>query len=91
MECGISHAEQLKTEMNREVGKLIASKTGRAVDFEQPEVVVMLDITSELVSLQIKSVYIQGRYKKLVRGIPQTRWPCRNCKGRGCENCSFTG
>ena len=90
-ECGISHAEQLKTEMNREVGKLIAAKTGKAVEFEQPEIVVMLDLASETLSLQVKSLYIQGRYKKLVRGIPQTRWPCRNCKGRGCEKCNFTG
>ncbi|WP_321418985.1 tRNA pseudouridine(54/55) synthase Pus10 [uncultured Methanomethylovorans sp.] len=90
-ECGIAHAEQLKTEMNREVGKLIASKTGKTVEFEQPGIVVMLDLASETLSLQIKSLYIQGRYKKLVRGIPQTRWPCRNCKGRGCERCGFTG
>jgi tRNA pseudouridine synthase 10 len=90
-ECGISHAEQLKTEMNREVGKLISSKTGKTVEFEQPEIVVMLDLASESLSLQIKSLYIQGRYKKLVRGIPQTRWPCRSCKGRGCERCGFTG
>lgn len=90
-ECGIIHAEQLKTEMNREVGKLIASKTGKVVDFERPEIVVMLDIAAETLSLQIRSLYIEGRYKKLIRGIPQTRWPCRNCKGRGCERCNFTG
>jgi tRNA pseudouridine synthase 10 len=34
---------------------------------------------------------MEGRYRKLVRGIPQTRWPCRTCGGRGCETCSFTG
>ena len=90
-ECGITHAEQLKTEMNREVGKLIASRTGKVVDFEKPEIVVMLDIAAENLSLQVRSLYIEGRYKKLIRGIPQTRWPCRNCKGRGCEKCNFTG
>ncbi|OPY19443.1 MAG: tRNA pseudouridine synthase Pus10 [Methanomethylovorans sp. PtaU1.Bin093] len=90
-ECSIAHAEQLKTEMNREVGKLIASRTGKVVDFEKPEIVVMLDLAAETLSLQIRSLYIEGRYKKLIRGIPQTRWPCRNCKGRGCEKCNFTG
>jgi len=90
-ECSIAHAEQLKTEMNREVGKLIASRTGKVVDFEKPEIVVMLGLATETLSLQIRSLYIEGRYKKLIRGIPQTRWPCRNCKGRGCEKCSFTG
>ncbi|MBC7085576.1 MAG: tRNA pseudouridine(54/55) synthase Pus10 [Methanomethylovorans sp.] len=90
-ECNISHAELLKTEMNREVGKLIAARTNKIVDFEQPEIVVMLDIANETLSLQIKSLYIKGRYKKLIRGIPQTRWPCRSCKGKGCEKCSFSG
>ncbi|MEM2990083.1 MAG: tRNA pseudouridine(54/55) synthase Pus10, partial [Halobacteria archaeon] len=27
----------------------------------------------------------------LVRGIPQTHWPCRSCRGLGCERCKFTG
>jgi tRNA pseudouridine synthase 10 len=26
-----------------------------------------------------------------MRGIPQTRWPCRECDGTGCECCGFTG
>ncbi|MBN2110148.1 MAG: tRNA pseudouridine(54/55) synthase Pus10 [Methanosarcinaceae archaeon] len=90
-ECGIMHAEQFKTEMNREVGKLIAERTVKDVDFERPEVLFILDIANEKVELQIRSLYIQGRYRKLIRGIPQTRWPCRICGGKGCERCSFTG
>ena len=23
--------------------------------------------------------------------MPQTKWPCRFCKGKGCEKCNFTG
>jgi len=42
-------------------------------------------------ALRISSLYIYGRYRKLIRGIPQTEWPCRKCKGRGCEGCNFTG
>lgn len=90
-ECGITQAEQFKTEMNREVGKLISARTGKEVAFDRPDIVVTLDIAEEKTSIQIKSLYIQGRYRKLVRGIPQTRWPCRNCGGRGCERCSNTG
>ena len=33
----------------------------------------------------------EGRYRKLIRGIPQTKWPCTKCKGKGCEECNFTG
>jgi tRNA pseudouridine synthase 10 len=90
-ECGVTQAEQFKTEMNREVGKLISARTGKEVEFERPDIVVTLDIAEESTSIQVKSLYIQGRYRKLVRGIPQTRWPCRSCGGRGCEQCDNTG
>ncbi len=26
-----------------------------------------------------------------MRGIPQTHWPHKNCRGKGCEECKFTG
>jgi tRNA pseudouridine synthase 10 len=90
-ECGITQAEQFKTEMNREVGKLISARTGKEVEFERPDLVITLEIADETTSVQVKSLYVQGRYRKLVRGIPQTRWPCRNCGGRGCDQCDNTG
>ncbi len=90
-ETGTSYAEQLKTEVNREVGKLIAGKVGKDVDFENPDIVITLDLAKETLELQVRSVYIYGRYRKMIRGIPQTRWPCRKCRGKGCECCDFTG
>lgn len=90
-EAGTAYAEQLKTELNREVGKRIAEIVNKDVDFENPDIVITLDLAVNKFELQIRSVYIYGRYLKKVRGIPQTRWPCRKCKGRGCESCGFTG
>lgn len=84
-------AEPMKSELNREVGKLIAKKTGKAVDLKSPHVVVHLNLVDGNVELQIQSLYISGRYRKLERGFPQTRWPCRACGGSGCERCGHTG
>jgi tRNA pseudouridine synthase 10 len=39
---GSGSAEPFKSELNREVGKLIAARTGRKTDFEHPDVVVHL-------------------------------------------------
>jgi len=36
-------------------------------------------------------VYIEGRYRKLVRDLPQTIFYCPDCKGRGCERCEGFG
>ncbi len=90
-EIGTAYAEQLKTELNREVGKRIAERVQKEVEFENPDIVITLDLAKNKLDLQVRSVYILGRYRKLVRGIPQTRWPCRKCKGKGCKSCDFTG
>ena len=33
----------------------------------------------------------EGRYRKLVRGLPQTIFFCPECKGRGCDHCEGLG
>lgn len=85
------YAEPMKSEINREVGKLIASKSGKQPDLNNPEVVVHLHLSDGHIEIQIQPLYIYGRYRKLQRGFPQTRWPCRVCGGRGCERCGNTG
>ena len=88
---GSKHAEPFKSELNREVGKRVAALTGKQARLKNPDVVVHLNLGTGEVELQVASVFIRGRYRKLVRGIPQTRWPCRECRGRGCPRCEGTG
>ncbi len=90
-ESGTTFAEPLKTELNREVGKRIEKLTGKKANLKKPQLVALLDIENDRVELEVNSLYIYGRYRKLVRGIPQTRWPCRECNGKGCERCNYTG
>jgi tRNA pseudouridine synthase 10 len=90
-ECGTIYAEPIKTELNREVGKRVENITGKKANLKKPQIVVLLDLENDRVELDVNSLFIYGRYRKLIRGIPQTRWPCRECGGRGCERCSNTG
>lgn len=87
--------ESIKKEVNREIGKALSIKMGKEVDFESPHLVILVDFTvsgeNPGLEFQINPLFVEGRYKKFVRGIPQTKWPCRECKGRGCERCNFTG
>jgi len=83
--------ESIKKEFNRELGKLIYDCGGTEVDFDNPHLVIMVDLSKNHVDLQINPLFIEGRYRKLVRNIPQTKWPCRKCKGKGCERCNYTG
>ena len=84
--------EPLKHAFNREVGKAFEMLAGHAtVDLCHPHLSFVIDLSADLIDLKVRSLYAYGRYRKLVRGIPQTRWPCRKCKGVGCVACNFTG
>ena len=84
-------AETLKSDFNRELGKELARVLDREVDFERPDLVVFYDMVKDHVELRINPVFIFGRYNKLERGIPQSRWDCGECNGRGCDSCGGTG
>ncbi len=83
--------ESIKQEFNRVMGKILTEKTGKIVDKSSPDIVVMVNPYNKKIKLQINPIFIKGRYRKLVRGIPQTHWHCRHCKGKGCEKCNYTG
>jgi len=88
--------EPFKQEFNRLVGRRfgqLRSLDGNRcdVDFHEPQVVFFIDLIESKLDFQSHSLFIYGRYKKYVRDIPQTEWPCRKCKGQGCSNCNNTG
>ncbi len=90
-EMGQEKAETIKAELNQEIGKLVEQKTGKKVEFTTPEVVALVDTRFAHVELDVSPLFVFGRYRKLSREIPQTRWPCNRCRGKGCEKCAGTG
>jgi len=96
IEFGLEYAEPMKSELNREVGKalecLFESRGINAIfDQKMPDIVFFLNVEGGEVELDIRPMFIAGRYRKLVRGIPQTHWDCRECRGAGCDKCNYTG
>ena len=87
----ITHGESLRNEFSRNIGKRIAEATGKKIDFERPDVVVLVNPWTEQISLQVNPIHVGGKYRKLVRDIPQSRWFCKNCRGKGCKQCNWTG
>jgi len=89
---GLKWGETIKGEFNREVGKgLLKLLNGKNVEFNNPEIVLVIDTNKNKIELDINPLFIYGRYLKLIRGIPQTHWTCKNCNGRGCSECDFKG
>jgi tRNA pseudouridine synthase 10 len=71
---GIEHCEPFRAESNRELGKALYHVIKKEVDEENPDVLVMLNLGESRIELVVRSFYVSGGYKKLVRGIPQTKW-----------------
>ncbi|MFL2882387.1 MAG: tRNA pseudouridine(54/55) synthase Pus10 [Candidatus Poseidoniaceae archaeon] len=89
---GAGGSDGLKTGLVAEIARnLTARLKGAKLVNEKPHILALIDVLTLTVDLDVRSHYIYGRYRKLERGIPQTRWPCRACKGRGCERCNDTG
>ena len=84
--------ETIKKEVNRLIGLKLWVIYDKEAEFEAQDIVFSIDLIGEpKVNIQINPLYVEGKYNKYRRGIPQTKWPCTKCKGRGCEECNFTG
>ncbi len=82
--------DNFKEVLRSELIKSIESKTGkkRVLNGDIRIIFCPEDFKFEI---DVKSIYIYGRYKKRVRDLSQTRWICSNCGGKGCEMCKFQG
>ncbi len=82
---GIDYCEPVKAEINREIGKAV-EKSLKSVDAKgvkqpvkfdpkNPDINIILDFNDEKASILLNPLFVYGEYQKLVRGIPQTKWP----------------
>ena len=92
-EFNLLEAESFKNHFNREIGKRLSIQLNKPTEFSNPDLLIIysLGFTEFDIELKIRSIFIYGKYNKLIRGIPQTHWPCGVCSGKGCESCNFTG
>jgi tRNA pseudouridine synthase 10 len=90
-DAGTEWGESMRSAFNRELGKLLETRTGASGGPDRPDIVLLADLPIGRVEVTVMPLYLQGRYRKLDRTLPQTRWPCRRCQGRGCPACDGTG
>ncbi len=87
----IETGEDIKEDITRVIGSMLQKRLSVSVEYQNPEIVVLVDVFSEEYEVQVNPLFLKGYYQKLQKNIPQTPWYCRYCWGRGCEKCSFTG
>jgi tRNA pseudouridine synthase 10 len=87
----VSYGESIRHEFGRLLGKRIADQTGKTAEYKTPDLAIIVNPFAEQIRLQVNPLFVAGRYRKLVRDIPQSKWFCSSCRGRGCEKCGGTG
>jgi tRNA pseudouridine synthase 10 len=90
-EFEVKHGEGMRNGFSREIGKGISRITQKIAEYKTPNIVVIVNPFTEEVTIQANPLHIAGRYRKLTRGIPQSRWHCPKCRGEGCTECNWTG
>ncbi|MCK4309950.1 MAG: tRNA pseudouridine(54/55) synthase Pus10 [Methanomicrobia archaeon] len=87
----LSGEKTLKRELLSIFRKKLREKLNKEVELEYPDVIFVFDLEKCEVIPESNPLYIKGRYNKYVRYIPQTKWYCRKCRGKGCPYCNFEG
>jgi tRNA pseudouridine synthase 10 len=87
----IGYGESLRHEFGRLFGKALGKRTGKETDYLKPEMVVVVNPFLKKLRVESNPLFVAGRYRKLVRDIPQSKWFCSSCRGKGCEKCGGTG
>ncbi|MFA4907999.1 MAG: tRNA pseudouridine(54/55) synthase Pus10, partial [archaeon] len=90
-EIGEYEKELLKSQFNSIVGTALIERFGTKRDFTEPELEIRVDFFKMNYELWFRPVFLFARYGKLERGLPQTRWDCAKCRGKGCGECNGTG
>jgi tRNA pseudouridine synthase 10 len=85
-------AMALKSEVNRRVGlRVLELCPDLMPTLKHPDAQILLILETKQVEIKVTSLFVYGRYRKLSREIPQSKWHCRRCRGRGCQVCGDTG
>lgn len=90
-EFDVKYGENMRSEFGRLYGKKLVELTGKSIEYSKPDIVAIVNPMTGDARLQINPLYVAGKYKKMVRGIPQSKWLCSSCRGKGCERCNWTG
>jgi tRNA pseudouridine synthase 10 len=71
---GIDYCEQLRAELNRELGKILEKKLKKPANLKDPEMTILINLEKNLIELTVRPLFIFGFYNKLKRGFPQSKW-----------------
>ena len=87
----IGYGESIKHEFGRLLGKALAKQTGKEAEYRKPDLVVVFNPFLEKVRFKLTLFSLLADTANWFETIPQSKWFCSDCRGRGCEKCGGTG
>jgi tRNA pseudouridine synthase 10 len=81
----------IKSDLTKEMGRQFGKWTKTKVDYQNPDIVLTIDLRKDNYEVKSKALLLSGRYTKIIRGIPQKQSYCNRCEGKGCFACDFHG
>lgn len=80
----------VKGRINKHIIESIKEKTGKKYN-SNGNLRIVFDILNNNFEIKKEPLFVFGRYMKHSREIAQTRWVCRDCRGKGCGRCEGKG
>jgi tRNA pseudouridine synthase 10 len=90
-EYKIKGGEPIKSEITKELSKLIKRKNGKIISLNKPELNILVNTLFDEIEIKSRSIFVMGRYIKRKRGVNQKKQRCKLCKSEGCKVCKFSG
>jgi len=92
MDLPPEQALEVRRDLNARVTRAVCRVfPDRAVSPDDPDMAFLLHYPGRWVKSIPTPVFVYGRYCKYTRDLPQARWLCLSCGGRGCDRCGGTG
>lgn len=88
---GLRGTQSAKSDITTTLSRMFARKTKSKPSIISPDITIKVDTRDGSVSIETRAVFVQARYTKSSRGIPQKADRCPNCSGRGCVKCAYRG
>ncbi len=63
-ENGVDFCEALKSSFNREIGYRLKNQIKKKIEFENPDIMGVVDLGTNNIGLQVAPLYVKGSYKK---------------------------
>lgn len=81
----------IKNKINGIIVERIKKETEKAYSASNANFRIIFNLKENNFEIKNEHLFIFGRYEKYSRELAQTKWVCRSCRGKGCEECDGKG